>query len=90
MPWDSKRAPLIAEKPMIDPTERSRARIAIIRVIPRPTIAEIEALTMIPSIFRRVRNRLLISVKTMTTPTKAMIEAADSDERSFFNIVPPE
>jgi hypothetical protein len=29
-------------------------------------------------------------VKTMTTPTKAMIEAADSDERSFFNIVPSE
>ena len=41
---------------------------------------------MIPSIFRRVRNRLLISVKTMTTPTKAMIEAATLRKEVFLTL----
>ena len=35
---------MIEAKPMIDPTDRSSARIAMIRVMPRPVIAEMEAL----------------------------------------------
>ncbi len=48
---------------MIEPTDRSSERIAMISVMPRPVTAEIEAFTMMPSMLRGVRKRGLRSEK---------------------------
>ena len=83
---DSIVAAITATKPMIEPTDRSSAPIAMTNVIPRLTIADMDALTIIPSIFNRDRNLPLIAVNTIATTTRAMRDVSDSDLSTLLNI----
>jgi hypothetical protein len=71
---------------MIEPTDKSSARIAMTSVMPRPVMADIDAATMMPSMFRRVRNRELIRENATNTPAAAITAAAESAARIFFDV----